>query len=227
MPSTKSAVPAQAAKLVASASSCSDNVRASDSRTSRFALRNASTGPVASAWTTAFVAASSSAAGTTRLTMPSESASARAEALAQQEDLHGLADADEARQRPRSTAVRRERDLPVRGREIGVVGGNDKIAGVHQRQAEPGDSAVDAADDRMRHAVQMLDRRMQASDHAREAFAARGRRFAEPRGERPDVAAGHEVPPRAAQHDDAQAVVAGDRRRVRDEGLDHRGSPAH
>ena len=76
MPSTKSAVPAQAAQLVASASSCSDSVRANDSRTSRFALRNASTGPVASAFTMTFVAASSSAAGTTRLTMPSESASA-------------------------------------------------------------------------------------------------------------------------------------------------------
>ena len=37
-----------------------------------------------------------------------------------------------------------------------------------------------------------------------------------------DVAAGHEVPARAAQHDHAQAVVGGDRRRVRDERIDHR-----
>src|SRR5207344_159026 len=43
MPSTKSAVPAQAAKLAASALSCSGSVRPSDSRTSRFALRSAST----------------------------------------------------------------------------------------------------------------------------------------------------------------------------------------
>ena len=55
-----------AEKLTASASSCSDNVRASDSRTSRFALRNASTGPVASVWTMTLIAASASAAGTTR-----------------------------------------------------------------------------------------------------------------------------------------------------------------
>ena len=94
----------------------------------------------------------------------------RAEPLAQQEDLHRLAHADKARQRPRAAAIRRERDLAIRGREIGVVGGDHEIARVHQRQAEAGHRAVHAADDRMRHPVQVLDRGVQASDEAREAL---------------------------------------------------------
>ena len=74
MPSTKSGVPAHAAKLAASASSCSESERASDSRMRRFALRIASVGPWASDLTTASTVASISASGTTLLTRPHASA---------------------------------------------------------------------------------------------------------------------------------------------------------
>ena len=74
MPSAKSGVAAHAPKLTASASSCSDSDRASDSRTRRLALRIASRGPVASDVTSWSTAASRSASGTTRLTSPHASA---------------------------------------------------------------------------------------------------------------------------------------------------------
>jgi hypothetical protein len=113
--------------------------------------------------------------------------------------------------------------MPIRGREIGVVGRDHEVAGVHQRQAEAGHRALHAPDDRVRHPVQMLDRRVQATDCLPEAIAADGRGFGQALGERPDVAAGHEMPAGPAQHDDAQAVVGGDARRVSDERIDHRG----
>ncbi len=106
MPSAKSAVAAQAPNETASACSCSDSVRAIDSRTRRLVLRSADDGP-----------------GNQRLNdrvgrgvelgrrddLVDDTERERlggAEALAEQQDLHRLAHADEARQRPRAAAVR-------------------------------------------------------------------------------------------------------------------------
>ena len=50
---------------------------------------------------------------------------------------------------------------------------------------------------------------MQPADHAPEIGVALARRLGEFRGERAQIAAGHEVPAGTAQHDDAQRVVRG------------------
>ena len=210
MPSTKSAVRARMRRS-SSASGVEllrQRLRSSDSRDQPLGVaQRASAGPRRELRRASrSTAASSSAAGTTRLTSPSRSASAAPKRSPSRTDLHRLAHADDARQRPRAAAVRRQRDLAVGGREIGVVGGDDEIAGVHQRQAEAGDGAVHARDDRMRHPVQMSRspragaRSMRAKSCAARSPAGR----ASARGERADVAAGHEVPAGAAQDDDAQ-----------------------
>ena len=76
----------------------------------------------------------------------------------------------------------------------------------------------------MRHAVQVLDRRVQAFDHAQEAFAAlapaaRRARAANVRMSPPAM----KCRPAPRSTTTRSAVVAGDRRRVRDQRVDHRG----
>jgi hypothetical protein len=149
----ETAVPAQAAKLVFSASSCSTAARkrfaheplrvAQGERGSRRERRNDS------ARRGVEQGGRHDAVHETK----GERIGSR-EALAQHKDLHRLAHADQSRQRPRAAAVRREPDLPVGGREIAVVGGDHEIACVHQRQAETGDGPVHLCHDRMRHPVQ-------------------------------------------------------------------------
>ncbi len=62
----------------------------------------------------------------------------------------------------------------------------------------------------MRHPLERLDRRVEARDHPAEIRGALRGRLGELAGERPQVAARHEVLAGAADDDDVQAVVGGD-----------------
>ena len=146
----------------------------------------------------------------------------RIDALRKQQHLHCLAQADDARQRPGAAAVGCRRDVAVRGREIGVVGGDREVAGAQQRQAEAGDGAARLRDGDRRHPVQMLDRGMQALDHRLELRAPRLGRVIESGGEAAQIAACHEVPARAAHDDDPQRRVCGQRGGSLDQRVHHR-----
>ena len=183
MPSTKSAVAAHAPKLDgfgvrAARTACGRANRAPGA--SRCAI--ASTGPSASDVDDGVDRGIELVARHDAVDEAERSASARVEALATAAGSPSpSAVPTMPRQRPRAAAVRRERDVAVRRREIGVVGGDDEVAGVHQRQAEAGDGAVDAADDRMRHPVQVLDGDVQAARSCAGSGAALGRRHARAR----------------------------------------------
>ena len=177
MPSTKSSVAAQAPKLMASALSCSDNVCRDDSRSKRLALRMAMTGPVTSESDQGGDSAREVGGGHHAIDQTEFQRTFGVEAFAQKQDLHRASHANETRQRPRSTAVRRECDVSIGRCEVGVVGGDDQIAGIHERQPESRDGPMDLADHRMRHAVKVLDSRMQPTDHTLEARIALSRRL--------------------------------------------------
>ena len=55
------------------------------------------------------------------------------EAVAEQGDLHRLFKPDLARQRPSGAAVRRQGDVAIGQREVGIVGRQHQIGGEHQR----------------------------------------------------------------------------------------------
>ena len=171
----------------------------------------------------AALSASSAAASTTRLTRPIRCASRASKRSLKQVDLERLAQSDDARQRPRAAAVGREPDLPVRGRKICVVRGDDEIARRCERQPEAGDGAVHRADHRMRHPLQVLDRRMQAVDDQLEIALAAARVRASRRvRERPQVAARHEVLPAPCSTTTRRRRVGGDVADVGDERIHHR-----
>ena len=107
MPSAKSGVPAQAAKLAASASSCSESERPRDSRIRRFALRIASVGPSTSDCTSAATVASTSASGHDAIDESPRERLLRVEALGEQHDLHRAAHARRGAAAPRSRRRRR------------------------------------------------------------------------------------------------------------------------
>ena len=174
MPSTKSSSAVQAPKLSASASSWRESVLPSDSLTRRLAFAVASRGPVTSALTSDGGRRVELRRRHDAIDEPERECLLRVEALAQQHDLHRLLDADDARQRVRAAAVRREPDVAIRRCEERIVGGDDEVAGVHQRQAEAGHRAVDAGDDRMRHPLQVLDGGVQPADQRGEARLALG-----------------------------------------------------
>jgi hypothetical protein len=67
-----------------------------------------------------------------------------------------------------------------------------------------------AADDWMRHAVEVFDGRMQPADHLPEIGIALRRRLDQFRRKRAQIASGHEVAAGAAQYDDAKRGIGGD-----------------
>ena len=109
-----------------------------------------------------------------------------------------------------AAAVRGERNGTIRGRKVGVVRGDDEVAGVHEGEPESRHGALHLADHGVGHAVERFDSGMQAGDHALEATSAIGGFAVEHAGKRPDVAACHEVLACPADHDDAQCVVGRD-----------------
>jgi hypothetical protein len=125
-------------------------------------------------------------------------------------------------QPPRATAIGGERDLPVRRSEVGVVRRDDDVAGIHQREPESGNGAVNAPDHRMRHSMDAFDGGVQAIDHVAKAVATLGRRFFQTRREAADVAARHEMFTGAFDDHHAQRIVGSNIRNPPDQRVDHR-----
>ena len=206
MPSTKSGVAAHARSSplppAVARTACGRANRARGAWRCASAVR----GPVASDCASVATAASSASRGHDAIDEAEAQRLGGVEALDKQQDLHRLAQADDARQRPRAAAVGRERDVPIGRGEVGVLGGDRQVARAHQRQAEAGDRAVHLRDDGcgIRCNVSIAA----CSAPRMRSYSARRARRRRRRGRRRSVlqvAAGHEMLAGAAHDHDAHA----------------------
>jgi hypothetical protein len=106
--------------------------------------------------------------------------------------------------------------------EVRVIGSNDQIARIHERQTEACNRPLNLRHQRLRHLVQLFDCRVQSFNHPVKGSLAIRRRPSELLGERPDVATGHEMLAGAAQHHHLQRIIVRDFGGARDKRVHHR-----
>ena len=133
---------------------------------------------------------------------------ARAEAIAEERKLHRLLGAHRARQKPGRRAVRARADAAIGHGEDAVRGADREVGGENQAQSEAAGGAADAGDDRLRHPPHDPDDAVDHIDEPLEVLPAFIRRELDQLVEGAQVAARHEVPARAAQHQHAGLGIA-------------------
>ena len=131
----------------------------------------------------------------------------RVEPLGQQGQFQRLSQAQQAGQEVGRGGVGADADVGVGQHEVGIVGGDGQVAGGDQGNPRPGGRALNAAQHGLVHPAQPVDGEMKRVQAFQQLAAAFSIAYLLHLLEALDVAPGHEMPPRAAQHHAAHGIV--------------------
>jgi len=141
----------------------------------------------------------------------------RIHGIGEQQQFHRLLVTGEAWQEPRRTAIGTGTDAAVGQRELRTCGRQHQIAGEHDADAGPGDSAMYRSDHRLRRAPQRKDAAMQFTGEFRHPLRSSARRFRNKATSPPATNAGpapHSTTTRALRSPAARSQAARNSRRV-------------